>query len=505
MLKRARRPVALLCLVLLSLELTGCRVSRVSRQEPDEIQPPDPATPITERIVGATLRDGHEVRFDAKPRVEVLSDTVHAWVKGKPVAIALEDVQRVWIARTDVARSALASVGVLAGIFAVVLAAALATKESCPFVYSWDGEQFVFDAEPYGGAVTRGLERDDYGRLEHLRADSAGLYRIMVTNEVNETQYTNSMRLFVVDHAPGSRVEVDEWGRVYDVGAVMPPRVARDQDARDLLPWLRASDAAIWEPLPPADPAGRIRQEIVLTFPRPDNAGSARLVANVATGLWGSHMIREMLGLRGARVRDWYGVIDSSATALEALRQWNVREELYILKVEVETPNGWQLRGLLPGGGPFIAEERVVPLDLSGVEGDSLRLRIQPPFGFWALNSFGVSYSDGGGFSVDTIAPLSAVTADRRDMTAALQAADAHYYAMPATGDYGYVTFAAPPTRTGTIRTVFLHTRGYYQLHLAERNPPDVAALTRITNVPDGAARLSAELFAKQRIARTTP
>ena len=61
--------------------------------------------------------------------------------------------------------------------------------------------------------LTRGLERDDYGDLEHLRADSAGLYRLLVTNEVPETQYTNSMRLLVVDHRPGARFEMDEFGR----------------------------------------------------------------------------------------------------------------------------------------------------------------------------------------------------------------------------------------------------------------------------------------------------
>jgi hypothetical protein len=322
---------------------------------------------------------------------------------------------------------------------------------------------------------------------------------------VNETQYTNSMRLLVVDHAPDTRVEVDEWGRIYDVGTVLTPLDARDQDGRDLLPWLRASDGAIWEPLPSADPAGRVRQDIVLTFPKPRGATSARLVANVATGLWGSHMIREMLDLRGEQVREWYAAIDSSASALDALRRWNVREELYVLKLEVLGPNGWQVRGLLPGGGPFIAEERVVPLDLRGIEGDTLRVRLRPPLGFWALNSFGVSYAQGSQFSVDTVGPAQAVTSDGRDVLPALRAADGEYYAMPTTGDHGYVTFRAPPPRTGSERTVFLHTRGYYQLHLAERGMPDVATLSRITEEPDAAARLAAERFAAQRVGLGSP
>lgn len=503
MIKLVRRPAAGLCLALLLIDLSGCR--RVTRHEPEQVIPPG-TSGTKEQIVGVTMRDGTEVRFDSRPRADVRGDTVHAWVRVRPFAVAISDVQRVWIARVDPARTTLAIVSIVAGVAAVLFAIALASKESCPFVYSWDGSEYVFDAEPYGGAVTRGLERDDYSRLEHLRVDSAGLYRIMVANEVNETQFTNAMRLLVVDHAAGARVEVDEWGRMYGLGAVIPPLVARDQDGRDLLPWLRLTDRAIWEPLPPADPSGRVRQEIELIFPKPVGATSARLVANVSTGLWGSHMIREMLELRGDSVGAWYAAIDSSANALETLRRWNVREELYVLKIEVAESNGWQVRGLLPGGGPFISEERVVPLDVSRVEGDTLRIRLRPPLGFWALNSFGVSYDASGAISVDTIAPLWAVASDGRDVLAELRDADDEYYAMPTTGDYGYVAFRAPaPPRAGVQRSVFLHTRGYYRLDLGERGTPDVSTLSRITEEPDAAARLAAERFAKQHVGRSAP
>jgi hypothetical protein len=74
---------------------------------------------------------------------------------------------------------------------------------------------------------------------------------------------------------------------------------------------------------------------------------------------------------------------------------------------------------------------------------------------------------------------------------------------MPNTGDAAQVTFAAPPARAGAERTVFLQTRGYYRLHLPEKGPADLPALQRITEQPDGAARMAAESFAKRRVARS--
>src|SRR4029453_16916013 len=118
---------------------------------------------------------------------------------------------------------------------------------------------------------------------------------------------------------------------------------------------------------------------IVMTFPKPKGATRARLVANVATGFWGSGMFKEMFKLRGRAVGSWYASMDSDRTQSAALFAWILREELFALKLEVEETDGWKHRGTLPGGGPFIAEDRVVALAGSRGTGGQLRVRIRPP------------------------------------------------------------------------------------------------------------------------------
>jgi hypothetical protein len=203
-------------------------------------------------------------------------------------------------------------------------------------------------------------------------------------------------------------------------------------------------------------------------------------------------------------VSEWYATLDKGGAPLDALRAWNVREELYVLKLDVDESGSWRTRGLLPGGGPFIAETRVVPLDVSNAAGDSLRLRIRPPSGFWALNSFAVTYDDNEQpLAVVNVDPIYARSSDGRDLLSDLRTADDRYYTMPNTGDRAMVSFVAPPARAGAERSVFLHTRGYYQLHLPEQGPADLVSLQRISDQPDAAARMAAERFAKQRLARS--
>jgi hypothetical protein len=411
-------------------------------------------------------------------------------------------VQRLWITRKEV--STARTIGLVAGLavasVVAIAAIVLATKESCPFVYSWDGSRYVFDAEPYGGAISRGLEKDDYSELEHL-VEQNGTYRLLLTNEVDETQFTNSVELWLVDHTPGVRVVAGEKGDLHGLSDAAMLSSAIDEDGNDLLPWLRSTDRLIWEPEAVSAPDGGFRDEIFLTFPRPAGASRTTLVISAATGLWGSYMIKRMVGLRGREAPAWLASMAAGSPDLEALHAWIVQQELYFLKIEVEEPGGWTVRGLIPGGGPFIAEDRAIPLDISRVSGERLRIRLRPPRGFWALNSLAAYYADRP-VTVTRVPPTFAQTSDGADVLPDLLAGDDRYYSMPSTGDRAELRFQAPPVKPGTKRTIFLHSRGWYQLHLNTSGEPALDTIEKITQIPDGAARFAAEEFARWRTER---
>jgi hypothetical protein len=483
----------ILSAVLLCLD-TGCMVNKVRKLDSGKV-----AQPQQEHIVGVTTKTGEEIGFDP-PGGTVDQNKIAGKVRQAPYSIALADVQRLWVERreTSVARTVGLTVAIAAAALITVVAIALATKQSCPFVYSWDGTQYVFDAEPYGGAITRGLERDDYSELEHLREQN-GRYRLLLTNEVDETQFTNFMELWVVDHAPGTRIVADEHGKLYGLTGIQSLTAARDRYDNDLWPWLAATDRKIWEPDAIAGPDGSLRQEVVLTFPKPEGAGTASLIANAATGLWGSYMIKKIVELRGREAANWFASLDANPAAAQAVHTWAEREETYRLRVEVEEPTGWQVRGTLLGGGPLLSEDRVIPLDVSRAQGTRLRIRLRPPAGFWAFNSFAVAYGTGQAVNVTRVAAQSARTSEGKDVLPDLSASDDRYYQMPSNSDRAEISFPAPQRKAGIERTTFLHSRGWYQLHLRQSGAPDTEALTKIMLVPGEAGRFAAARFAEWR------
>jgi hypothetical protein len=493
-LETPQQATAILVAAVLFFLNSSCMVNKVQKLNVSQVQQPQ-----QEHLVGVTTKTGTEIGFDP-PGGMMNRDTIDAKVKNVPYSIAMRDVQRLWVERRGVSapRTIGLSVGIAAVAFGALIAIVLATKQSCPFVYSWDGSQYVFDAEPYGGAITRGLERDDYSELEHIREQN-GVYKLLLTNEVDETQYTNLMELWVVDHARGSRVVSDENGTLRSYTAIQKPSAARDRDGNDLLLWLQATDRKIWEPDTVAGPDGSLRQEVILTFPKPARATQVNLIANAATGLWGSYMIKRMVELHGRDTAAWLAALDKDPAGVQAIHAWGEREGTYRLPIEVEEASGWVVRGALPNGGPLLAEDRAIALDVSHVRGTQLRIRMRPPVGYWAFNSFAVAYGSGQAVNVRRVAAKSARTSDGEDISGDLAAADERYYPMPEMTDQAEVTFPAPPRTPGEDRTVFLHSRGWYQLHLRDTSAPDLTTFNKILTVPGAAVQFAADRFAEWR------
>jgi len=473
-----------------------------------------------ETVVGLTTLKSEDVEFDWVPYPDgkfkgkkggFFEDrAVHGIVKGAEYSLPLEQVQRVWIMRRGISTGrTVALVGVLGVTAAVVVGVAAGASGSgggssgggasgggCPFVYSWDGHQFVFDAELYGGAVARGLEREDYSELPHLQAHN-GAYRVLVNDELPETDYTNRLELLAVDHPLGTSVGIDDSGRVYLLSAPQVPLSARDESGADLLPWLVSADRRIWETPPASTPGGQLRHEIQLTFSKPAGATTGKLLVHAGTGEWGLRMLNTLFELYGQDLASKLASLDSNPTDAQALKLWSATEDLYALKVWVEEPSGWELRGLIPGGG---MGARVVPLDVSRVKGDHVHIRLQPPAGFWAINSMAIDYSPQQNLEMTRAAPQSARTSAGKDVLPDLQAADRRYY-QAVQGDSASIEFAAPPVRRAMNRTVFLHSSGYYRPDIRSQGPADSTTLSKIFQTPDGLARLAAERYAAWRLA----
>ena len=483
---------------------TACLFLFVSCTNPKLVSPPQ-IKAKSDHITAVVLTGGEVIEFDTHgARLDRERQAITGTVKfGKERTIPFSDVVSATVERT--------SAGSVIGIFivGVILLVALiaitaessssssSSGSSCPYVYSFDGGNYVLDAEPLSGAISRGLERSDLCRLDHVSARD-GRYELMVRNELEETQYLDGMRLRVIDHPAGTQACTAANGVIRVIADPAAATAARDENGADLRRVLDSPDHIAWQPVMPTDDSWRSippRNELTFSFAKPEGATRANFVVNASTSQWGSIMMREMLQARGSGLRQWRESVDTNGPAMREMIDFNMREELYFLRLYVREGDRWVMRGWIPGGGPAVSETRVIPLDLGGVTGDTVEIRVNPPRGFWAFDYVGMSFAESGATAQTDIPLERALLADGSDITPALASDDGSRYEMKNVGDSMLLSFRAPGASAGGLRTIFLDTRGYYESHIDETQPEQTALIAEMISNEGAIVRYSLQKF----------
>ena len=195
--------------------------------------------------------------------------------KGSNWRVAMSDVERLDIYNHSTSHTTTYSIlfGIAmipAAYVAVVLLFFLVmalSGNSCPFIYTYDGENYVFAGEIYSGAVYPPLERHDYLYLPDL-VEENGSYKLKIANQLEEEQHTNLLELMVFDHAADTDILVDKYGNPHAVSNVIKPVSALNLAGDDVLPIVEKEDDLIYIGHDPSkDPP--LLDGVILTFEKP--------------------------------------------------------------------------------------------------------------------------------------------------------------------------------------------------------------------------------------------
>lgn len=385
---------------------------------------------------------------------------------GQQVRIPLSAIQRLDLVERNTGKTTAsylfvgAAIGL--GVLTIISVIALLLKSSCPFVYAYDGHGYHFVGEAYSGAIFAPLERDDYLPLPPLQPQN-GEYRLRLTNELKERQYTDVAELWVVAHPAGTQVLLDQRGGVHTLGRPLAPTRARTATGADCAAQLQAADRSVFlfnEELPAATANG-----VTLTFAKPATpTATARLVLRAQNSLWLDYLYGEFAKKFGSAYARW--AEHEKQVPAAKLNQW-LQEQGMPLSVSVETTHGWQLVEHIPLVGPLAARDLVVSLDLSEVAGPEVRVKVEAGFMFWELDYAALDTSPEQATTLEKYAPASARDEAGTDQRAALAAADGQHLRQLHPGTEVSLVYPAKPAAPGTERTAFLRTRGYYE-HIRE-------------------------------------
>lgn len=391
--------------------------------------------------------------------------------------IPLADVKRIDVYDKAIGHTVMSYVfgalGIVAAVLVVIAIVALATKSSCPFAYTQDEHgMWHFAGELYGGAIYAPLERDDYMPLPGLNA-AAGEASIRLSNELLERQYTNLASLVSVMHPAGTLALLDANGAAHTIAAPQAP-MRSDEGGKDDSAAAAARDgrSLLFDEGNAED--GTV-SNVTLRFRKPAGAAEGKLVLRTKNSYWLDYAFGKFTESFGTYYNTFAAQQKRESAAGQ--RAWS-RAQYIPLSIAIRTNKGWKDVAAIETMGPLAARDLVVPIDLREAAGEEdLRVRLQCGYMFWEVDYAAMDYTPDELIKVEEHLPASAVDETAADVRPLLTVTDSKYLTQLSQGASATLRYELPPIAAGAQRSLFLHSRGYYEYIRDFKNMPNVAQL----------------------------
>lgn len=367
---------------------------------------------------------------------------------------------------------------------------------SCPFVFSFDGKQYVRDAEVLGSATLESAQHTDRVALGRL-AEVDGDYRLRVANELREIDAIDALRLVVADAPPGTRVAAAPDGRLIALADPAPPRRVLDLRGHDVTRLLRATDGTVWFSNPQGrDPERRddLRDGLVLDFERPTGADSVTVAFHLRSTTWAVQLLAEALALHGRELPAWRARVNGDPGARAAFFGALRREVLPA--ISVWDGERWRPVGVLSNLGPWLDREQAVRISLQGTSGPTLRVRLESTPGLWIVDSVMADFGTPPAIDVVVLTPRRADFRGQ-DVRGPLSDRDGRRV-MLEQGDSIEMVFGAPPAQADRSRSVFVEATGYYTPLVPADGAPRPELFEELVAQPGAIASWSLRMFAEE-------
>lgn len=340
-------------------------------------------------------------------------------------------------------------------------------NSSCPYVYTFEGNEEILQGELFGGAVNRPLERKDYLPLKKVQIKED--IRLLIRNELQERQFINTADLMVIEHEKGVQANVSTDGRIYQVISPVVPASASLNDHRDVLNEVIKSDGMTCSF---DDSVGNHPgNELVFNFENPGTTHKAKLVLQVKNSYWLELLYEDYVSRYGNRYEDWQDKQNNRTR--EDMTQW-MREQLIPLSVSMLSSTGWKEITTLNPIGPLMSRQVIIPIDVQAFSPKPITIKLSCGFMFWDIDYAALDFAMDGPVKTTTLKPYSALDENGRDILPKLLSDDDQYLTQLEAGNYAILKYIfGNPISPSKSYSLIVLGKGYYEPVRKYDNKPD--------------------------------
>jgi hypothetical protein len=328
---------------------------------------------------------------------------------------------------------------------------------SCPYLYSWNGEHYVLEAEAYGVAWGKALEMETVSSLPSLRADH-GTLNVRLTNERPETHYYNAVSLVAVECDENAEVVADPSGGLWPVYQLCSPLRAVDGEGDDILERIVGHDGIYWKSaLCSVSPGSAYEDVIEVVLPKTAPGKEGMIVVRAINTSIIDVVFRKLGDLLGADYLTFLRELEHDPELIGLMKEWIVESSL---KVDLWDGTAWKSVGSILPEANAVAFTRGVRVNAERMEGGSIRVRLRCLAGVWNIDEIGIDWTPAVPLHPSDVRLLSAVGPEDRNVIGALERVD-EKYVIVLPGQEINLKYRATRSEPSMKVTYALGVRGY--------------------------------------------
>jgi len=265
------------------------------------------------------------------------------------------------------------------------------TSGSCPFIYSWDGNDFILEGEAFPIALGKAREMTSSTVLSHLNPVDNKL-RIRITNERPETHYFNQISLQAVEVNDQAIVVSDNNHHLWPVYQSLEPITATDNTGKNIFDRICRVDDIYWQAdLSNLSLSSQYQDEIYLTFNRPRDVSSGSLVIQAISTQFGNYVFENLFSFLGNQSLAFMQALENDRDFIQLCDDWT-REGA--LSVSYWDGLSWQPCGIIDINANATPFSRLIRFKVPPIAGETIKFRFTTLTDVWKIDAISLDWTE---------------------------------------------------------------------------------------------------------------